>query len=163
MNFDDIDTVKDSKIPDQKELEKELSEYLSKKYGDRVKIISPFVFPKASFDTEGGGDEKNKKSVDAIDFSMKPEELEAFLYETMYRHYRVARMARKARRFVKEMFQEYVRHPEQLPPEYQQWGQEEGIERSVCDYLAGMTDRFAQDEYRRLFHPFERVFWASKR
>jgi len=81
MDFDDIDTIKNSKIPDQKELEKELSEYLSKKYGDRVKIISPFVFPKASFDTAGGGGEEKKKSVDAIDFSMKPEELETFLDE----------------------------------------------------------------------------------
>jgi dGTPase len=87
----------------------------------------------------------------------KKDELEAFLFEHMYKHYRVARMARKARRFIEEMFAEYVQNRDQLPPEYQEWADVEGLERSVCDYIAGMTDRYAQDEYKRLFHPFERV------
>ncbi len=87
----------------------------------------------------------------------KKEQLEEFLFKNMYRHYRVARMARKARRFIEEMFNEYLREPDQLPPEYQKWAEEEGLHRSICDYIAGMTDRFAQDEYKRLFHPFERV------
>jgi ATP-dependent Clp protease ATP-binding subunit ClpX len=73
--------TEDSKIPDQKELEKELSDYLSKKYGDRVKIISPFVFPKPSMDVEGKHEESKKKKVEAVNFSMKPEELEAYLDE----------------------------------------------------------------------------------
>ena len=53
--------------------------------------------------------------------------------------------------------EEYIKHPEQLPPQNQEWVEKEGRHRSVCDYLAGMTDRFAQDEYRKLFHPFEKV------
>ena len=48
---------------DQKELEKELSDYLSKKYGDRVKIISPFVFPKPSMDVDGKHEEGKKRKV----------------------------------------------------------------------------------------------------
>jgi ATP-dependent Clp protease ATP-binding subunit ClpX len=66
------------KIPDQKELEKELSEYLSKKYGNRVKIISPLVFPKVdqiSSDKSG----KEADSGDLPAFDMLPEELESYL------------------------------------------------------------------------------------
>jgi ATP-dependent Clp protease ATP-binding subunit ClpX len=72
------DRERSGKIPNQKELEKELSDYLSKKYGDRIKIISPFVVPKEHAaategeapDSEGGG---------SPSFDMLPEELEAFL------------------------------------------------------------------------------------
>jgi endopeptidase Clp ATP-binding regulatory subunit ClpX len=83
MDFEEIDKsqVKDSNIPDQKELERELSEYLSKKYGDRVKIVSPFVFPKPYVETPEDRKESNQDKVSAIDFSLKPEELEAYLDE----------------------------------------------------------------------------------
>jgi ATP-dependent protease Clp ATPase subunit len=67
------------KIPNQKELEKELSDYLSKKYGNRIKIISPFVFPKGqevSTDEGKAGDEEKEA---APSFEMLPEELEAYL------------------------------------------------------------------------------------
>ena len=74
-----------SKLPDQKELERELSEYLSKKYGDRVKIISPFVFPKQSSEVESSDDDEKKKGASGIRFSMKPEELEAYLDEYVIR------------------------------------------------------------------------------
>ncbi|MCG6982945.1 MAG: AAA family ATPase [Deltaproteobacteria bacterium] len=68
------------KVPGQKELEKELSDYLSKKYGARVKIVSPLMLPKASGEK---GEEKPSDSdaVDKIKFEMKPEELEAYLEE----------------------------------------------------------------------------------
>ncbi len=77
--------TEDSKLPDQKELEKELSDYLSKKYGDRVKIVSPFVFPKPSVDAESGREQKKTTKIDSINFSMKPEELEAYLDEYIIR------------------------------------------------------------------------------
>ncbi|MEE9612788.1 MAG: AAA family ATPase, partial [Desulfatiglandales bacterium] len=79
MEYDHMDENGGSgKIPDQKELEKELSEYLSKKYGNRIKIISPFVFPKdqeVSTDEGKAGDEKEG----VLLFDMLPEELEAYL------------------------------------------------------------------------------------
>jgi dGTPase len=87
----------------------------------------------------------------------KKEELETFLMTRVYKHYRVNRMAKKARRFIEEMFRAYTDDVSQLPPEFQHWSQQEGTERAVCDYLAGMTDRHAQDEYKRLFYPFEQV------
>ena len=85
------------------------------------------------------------------------EDLQAHLHEQVYLHYRVARMANKAKRLGKEIFREYVERPEQLPPDYQAWAQETGRHQGVCDYVAGMTDRYAQDEYLKLFSPYERV------
>jgi dGTPase len=66
-------------------------------------------------------------------------------------------MAQKAKRFIQELFQEYVRNPAQLPPDYQEHIKEDGPQRVACDYIAGMTDRFALDEYKKLFDPYERV------
>jgi dGTPase len=85
------------------------------------------------------------------------EVLEQFLRENLYAHYRVVRMVTKAKRFVEDLFREYVRNPLQLPTEYRQWVRKEGLERGVCDYIAGMTDRYAQEEHMKLFNPFERV------
>jgi dGTPase len=83
--------------------------------------------------------------------------MERFLMARLYSHYRTLRMAEKAKRFIDEIFAEYVRNPLQLPPAFQERIAEEGKERVIGDYIAGMTDRFCQEEYKRLFHPFERV------
>jgi dGTPase len=80
-------------------------------------------------------------------------ELEAFLHRRVYSHYRVTRMGAKGQRFLRRLFEEFCRDPKLLPPRYAQRAQAEGLERTVCDYLAGMTDRFAQGEYQRLFQP----------
>ena len=80
--------------------------------------------------------------------------LKAFLFERMYRHYRVNRMSSKARRIVQELFQLLHREPECLPTEWRQQAEGSGTEaiaRVVADYIAGMTDRFALDEHARLF------------
>jgi dGTPase len=84
-------------------------------------------------------------------------ELEAFLCEHLYRHYRVVRMATKARRFIRDLFQAYLADVRQLPDAYRRAAEADGLHRVVCDYIAGMTDRYAQDEYKKLFHPYERV------
>ncbi|MBL7084745.1 MAG: deoxyguanosinetriphosphate triphosphohydrolase [Candidatus Omnitrophica bacterium] len=82
-------------------------------------------------------------------------QLRDFLNQKLYQHYKVVRMSNKARRFIRELFQCYVSNPEQLPPTSQGRVEEEGVYRVVCDYIAGMTDRYAQNEYRRLFQPYE--------
>jgi dGTPase len=87
----------------------------------------------------------------------KVEELATFLNGRVYRHYRVARMMTKARRFIGQIFQAYLANPDQLPPKYHEQADAEGLHRAICDYIAGMTDRYAQDEYQRLYEPFERV------
>jgi dGTPase len=77
-------------------------------------------------------------------------ELKRFLHENLYRHYRVARMASKARRIVTDLFGAFVGEPELLPPEFQARAGEDKA-RGVADYIAGMTDRYAMLEHRRLF------------
>ncbi len=87
----------------------------------------------------------------------KKHHLQRFLRQNAYGHHRVIVMQEKAKRFLRELFEAHVSKPSQLPPKFQKWAEEVGRERSVCDYIAGMTDRYAQEEYRRLFHPFENV------
>jgi dGTPase len=83
--------------------------------------------------------------------------LEQFLHRRVYHHYRVARMAAKGRRFLRALFEEYCRAPELLPERYARRARSVPVERAVCDYLAGMTDHYAQDEYLRLFQPYTNV------
>jgi len=80
-------------------------------------------------------------------------DLARFLFENLYNEYRVRRMRAKASRFVREMFLALVGDPRLLPPAARAWAEAQGTHRGVCDYLAGMTDREALLEYRRLFHP----------
>jgi len=106
-------------------------------------------------------DEVRRASANLVTFSPDlralKESLDSYLFDNVYKHYRVARMAHKAKHFVKELFRAFISQPKQLPPDYQAWAEAEGLHQGVCDYIAGMTDRFAQDEYMRLFAPFERV------
>jgi len=87
----------------------------------------------------------------------KNKELKSFLYKRLYRHYKVERMRIKAERFITLLFESYRENPTLLPLEFQNRFDEFGKERVVCDYIAGMTDRSALDEYKRLFEPYERV------
>jgi dGTPase len=84
-------------------------------------------------------------------------ELKRFLFKNLYRHYRVVRMAEKAKRVVRELFGAYTENPGQLPPHVAARIAEGGLHRLVCDYIAGMTDRFALDEHRKLFDPLVRL------
>jgi len=78
------------------------------------------------------------------------QELKRFLRENLYRHYRVVRMSTKARRIVTELFAALLSDTRLLPPEFQ--GEAgEGAPRAIADYIAGMTDRYAILEHRRLF------------
>jgi dGTPase len=79
--------------------------------------------------------------------------LREFLYRNMYRHYRVVRMQKKAERVLSELFRAYQNEPTMLPQQFQEQIKIKGKERTICDYLAGMTDRFAVDEYQKLFDP----------
>ena len=75
-------------------------------------------------------------------------ELKQFLRKNLYQHYQVLRMTSKAHRIVKDLFGAFLSDPRMLPPQYQD---EADQARGVADYVAGMTDRYAMKEYRRLF------------
>jgi dGTPase len=91
------------------------------------------------------------------ELSRKNRELKIFLMDNLYRHYKVERMRVKAERYLTQLFETYMKHPTLLPKKYLQKMEASGKERVICDYIAGMTDRFALDEFKRLFEPYERV------
>ncbi len=99
-----------------------------RKHGERLVAFSPEV------------DEKNRQ-------------LKRFLFRYLYRHHRVERMRVKAERFLTMIFESYRSNPTLLPRSYQEKFEVYGKERVICDFLAGMTDRYALEEYRKLFEP----------
>jgi len=84
-------------------------------------------------------------------------QLKDFLFNNLYQHWRVMRMDRKAKRFITELFDAYVTSPIILPHNIQALIHGQNLERTVCDYIAGMTDRFALQEYNKLFNPMQGV------
>jgi len=78
------------------------------------------------------------------------DELKQFLLRKLYRHYKVSRMTSKARRIVRDLFEAFLNDPGLLSPEYLRESRPEQA-RAIADYIAGMTDRYAVLEHRRLF------------
>jgi dGTPase len=83
-------------------------------------------------------------------------ELKDFLYRNLYSHYRVIRMAVKAERVITDLFHAYQSEPAVLPDTLRKPVATWGLERTICDYIAGMTDRFAIEEHEKLFDPLEK-------
>lgn len=81
------------------------------------------------------------------------QELRCFLFEQLYHHPRLLRMSHKAEHVLQDLFRVYAREPRILPRSFQRRLSELPLHRVVCDYIAGMTDRFALEEHARLFDP----------
>jgi dGTPase len=109
--------------------------------------------------------ESNVKSVEELqrlpynvigfseDMTRRNRQLKDFLFANLYRHHRVVRMAVKAERILNDLFLAYQAEPSMLPVHVQGLVEERGLERTICDYIAGMTDRYAVEEYQKLFDP----------
>ncbi len=87
------------------------------------------------------------------DIHRRNRELKDFLYSKLYRYHRVVRMSKKAERVIADLFNAYCDEPAMLNEHFRNLIEERGLERTVCDYLAGMTDRYAIQEYGKLFDP----------
>jgi dGTPase len=102
--------------------------------------------------------EIQKLSYNVIGFSEDMQhqnrELKDFLYDRLYRHYRVMRMQVKAEHTITDLFSAYRAEPLILPDHVQAWIPTRGLERTICDYIAGMTDRYAIEEHARLHDPY---------
>lgn len=102
-------------------------------------------------------DVRNAPPLIAFSQSMREEAtvLKRFLHQNLYRHYQVNRMTAKARRIIADLFNAFLMQPNLLPPDYQTDRRDDEGERrqarQVSDYIAGMTDRYAMREHRRLF------------
>ncbi len=139
------------------------------RYQTTRRIIDSFVVDLIEA-TEARIGEKGVKQIEDV-WAIKPKlvefsaemaeklrELKALLYDRLYNHYRVRRMAVKADRIMSDLFQTYMAEPRQMPPHvHRKILDGEPTPRVVGDYIAGMTDRFALDEYRKLFDPYEKV------
>ncbi len=90
------------------------------------------------------------------DMERRNRELKDFLYKNMYNHYRVVRMAVKAERVITDLFNAYKSEPAMLPETAHKSIDKRELERTICDYIAGMTDRFAIEEHQKLFNPLEK-------
>ncbi len=87
------------------------------------------------------------------DMHRRNRELKDFLYNKLYRHNRVVRMAVKAERTISQLFNAYREEPSMLDGSFQALIDQRGLERTITDYIAGMTDRYAVEEYLKLFDP----------
>lgn len=108
---------------------------------------------------ENVDDVRNSRKI--INFSPEMREknknLKSFLYKNLYQHYKVVKMQEKAKRYIESLFKIYIDNLKQLPPQFYLMLEQFPPERVVCDYIAGMTDRYLQDEYERLFLPFAKM------
>ncbi len=106
-------------------------------------------------------EEFRKKRIDLIGFSSEMNnsnsELKRFLYHNMYRHFRMVRMSEKAQRIIYALYESYIKNIDVLPEHVKARLVFEPPHTVVADYIAGMTDRFAAAEYKKLIDPFERV------
>jgi len=167
-----------SEMLDQLSLWRELSDYTDKKYPDlddshRNRMIIRLLMNRMVRDlldqTNKNIEEMSIKSMDDLrktgnsvvafsgEFKKLKNELEDFLKLNLYQNYRVVRMTDKGKRILKQLFSVYEECPQQLPEQVQKRAESEGNYRALCDYLASMTDRYALEEYAKLFLPFERV------
>jgi dGTPase len=85
------------------------------------------------------------------DLARRKRELEEFLYQCVYRHPQVIAVRREAQGRLHAMFEGYARRPELLPQRFQERAEGVGVRRAVGDYVAGMTDRYCDEQHRRKF------------
>ncbi len=90
------------------------------------------------------------------EMSQMNRELKNFLYRKLYKHHRVIRMQVKAEGIISDLFYAYEKDPLMLPKHIYSGIESKGLKRAICDYIAGMTDRFAIDEHQKLFDPARR-------
>jgi dGTPase len=110
------------------------------------KVKSPLDIQKLKHNVIGYSEEMQRRN----------RELKDFLYKQLYRHFRVVRMQVKAERIITDLFTAYRSEPTMLPDSVQAFIPIRGLERTTCDYIAGMTDRYAIEEHQKLFNPLEK-------
>ena len=91
------------------------------------------------------------------EFKVKVSQLKKFLLDSMYHHYRLVRMQTKAERFITELFEAYAQEPNMLPNDTKKKLDNAPLHRVITDYIAGMTDRYALDEWEKLYNPYRRA------
>jgi dGTPase len=100
-------------------------------------------------------DQKMKFTINTVSFTptllVKVSQVREYLYANLYRHPRVVRSNSRTDVIIRRLFDHYCRHPEKMSPSYQERIETEGLERSAADFIAGMTDHFAEEDSISIF------------
>jgi dGTPase len=140
----DIDDAMRAGILKNEDIPVEISDVLGCKHSQRINtLVSDLV----------------KSSAGKAEISMTPEVLQTmlklreFMFERVYRNPKAKGEESKARLIIQELYRYYNSHPEQLPPDFRTQLDLEGMPRVVCDYVAGMTDKYAVFKFEEIFVP----------
>jgi len=128
----------------------EISQELGFNHGARINTLTVDVI------TMSEGKDEITQSPAARDAMQA---LRAFMFEYVYRSPVAKGEEHKAQEMLRRLFNYYRSTPDKLPPDFQEIREREGVERAVCDYIAGMTDKYAVDRYSKAFIP---MAWSVK-
>ena len=140
----DIDDAMRAGILTDRDIPREISDVLGERHRDRINtLVTNMIFHTLSFG-ELGMDEEVRQAM---------ESLRSFMFERVYKNPVAKGEESKARRILQELFEYYLKHPEAMPEDFQPQITFDGMSRTVCDYIAGMTDKYAMYKYSELFIP----------
>ena len=140
----DIDDAIRAGILSSEDIPREISVILGETHGQRIDTL---VWDMIQTSRETGAIYLSADVEQALD------ELRTFMFENVYRNPVAKGEETKAKAMLKKMFKYYVNHPEALPEDFHPQMSFDGMERTVCDYIAGMTDHYAIDKYTEIFIP----------
>ena len=140
----DIDDAIRAGILNASDIPREISVVLGETHGQRIDTL---VWDMIQTSREAGAIYLSPKVELALD------ELRTFMFENVYRNPVAKGEESKAKVMLKKMFEYYMSHPEALPEDFNPQMSFDGMERTVCDYIAGMTDHYAVDKYTEIFIP----------
>ena len=140
----DIDDAIRAGILSNEDIPREVSVVLGQTHGQRIDTL---VWDMVQTSREAGAIYLSPAVEKALD------QLRSFMFENVYRNPVAKGQESKAKVMLQKMFEYYVSHPEALPEDFHPQLSFEGMERTVCDYIAGMTDNYAVDKYTEIFIP----------
>ena len=140
----DIDDACRAGILREEDIPAQLREMLGKSHGERINTMVTSVIRTST------GIGEIRMADDMWDATAA---LRRFLFENVYTNPIAKAEEGKAKNLIAKLFEHFVKHPEQMPGRYRRNIDDEGVERCVCDFISGMTDRYAIETYERLFVP----------
>ncbi len=140
----DIDDAMRAGILTNGDIPKEISYVLGDNHRDRINsLVTNLILHSQENDSLGMDDEV---------FSAM-QDLRSFMFDRVYKNPVAKGEESKARRILQQLYEYYIKHPTELPEDFQPQLSFEGMERVVCDYIAGMTDKYAMFKYEEIFIP----------
>ncbi len=140
----DIDDAMRAGILTDKDIPREISDILGQNHRDRINKLVTNMICHTMQTGELAMDTEVEQAMQA---------LRAFMFERVYKNPIAKGEEAKAREILKRLYEYYIKHPEKLPPDFQPQLSFDGMERIVCDYIAGMSDKYAMYKYDELFIP----------